>query len=253
LYAFSLMHRVPMPRGPVWEQARIELSGASLRLRAALLHAQVALALSSPLKHIRRNAPACPGCARAVIPAETHTQKRACMPRLRSQKAQSAAPPAMVPSRYGLISMIFLTEPEAACEERRGKHVWLQCRHDMMRRPTSGRDGTARTDVRPLRGPRVHRDEHAALELEGERRGALHVGNGIVKGRRVDGRACSASRLAKAGAQAAAMPQPAAQDTRTRTPPKGTFANLMPCSPSRSPLYTSKRREVYAAGCTRGV
>jgi hypothetical protein len=35
------------------------------------------------------------------------------VPRFLSQKLQSAAPPAMVPSRYGLISMIFLTVPEA--------------------------------------------------------------------------------------------------------------------------------------------
>ena len=31
------------------------------------------------------------------------------MPRFLSQNEQSAAPPAMVPSKYGLISMIFFT------------------------------------------------------------------------------------------------------------------------------------------------
>lgn len=36
------------------------------------------------------------------------------MPRLRSQKEQSAAPPAIVPSRYGLISITFFTVPDAA-------------------------------------------------------------------------------------------------------------------------------------------
>ena len=35
------------------------------------------------------------------------------MPRFRSQKEQSAAPPAIVPSRYGLISMTFFTVPDA--------------------------------------------------------------------------------------------------------------------------------------------
>merc|ERR1740123_1757420 len=34
---------------------------------------------------------------------------RHCVPRFRSQKEQSAAPPAMVPRRNGLISMTFLT------------------------------------------------------------------------------------------------------------------------------------------------
>ena len=38
------------------------------------------------------------------------------MPRLRCQNWQSAAPPAMVPSRYGLISITFLT----VCDEMYG-------------------------------------------------------------------------------------------------------------------------------------
>ena len=38
---------------------------------------------------------------------------RHCMPRLRCQKAQSAAPPAIVPTKYGLISITFLT----VCDE----------------------------------------------------------------------------------------------------------------------------------------
>ena len=38
---------------------------------------------------------------------------RHCVPKFRSQKAQSAAPPAMVPRRKGLISMTFLTVCEA--------------------------------------------------------------------------------------------------------------------------------------------
>jgi hypothetical protein len=36
-----------------------------------------------------------------------------CIPKFLSQKEQSAAPPAMVPRRNGLISMTFLTVPEA--------------------------------------------------------------------------------------------------------------------------------------------
>lgn len=38
---------------------------------------------------------------------------RHCMPKFRSQNEQSAAPPAIVPRRKGLISMTFLTVPEA--------------------------------------------------------------------------------------------------------------------------------------------
>lgn len=37
------------------------------------------------------------------------SQMRHCLARRRSQKLQSAAPPAMVPSRYGLISITFFT------------------------------------------------------------------------------------------------------------------------------------------------
>lgn len=40
-------------------------------------------------------------------------------PRLRCQNWQSAAPPAMVPSRKGLISMTFLTVCEAAIAQNR--------------------------------------------------------------------------------------------------------------------------------------
>ena len=43
-------------------------------------------------------------------------KKVTCIPRLRSQNWQSAAPPAMVPSRNGLISMTFFTVCEAACQ-----------------------------------------------------------------------------------------------------------------------------------------
>merc|ERR1719230_1211110 len=39
--------------------------------------------------------------------------RRHCIPKLRSQNAQSAAPPAMVPKRYGLISMTFFTVCDA--------------------------------------------------------------------------------------------------------------------------------------------
>lgn len=42
--------------------------------------------------------------------------RRHCMPRYVSQYWQSAAPPAMVPSRYGLISITFFTEPDAMYE-----------------------------------------------------------------------------------------------------------------------------------------
>ena len=38
---------------------------------------------------------------------------RHCLPKSRSQNWQSAAPPAIVPSRYGFISITFFTEPEA--------------------------------------------------------------------------------------------------------------------------------------------
>ena len=38
---------------------------------------------------------------------------RHCVPKFRSQKEQSAAPPAMVPKRKGLISITFLTVPDA--------------------------------------------------------------------------------------------------------------------------------------------
>lgn len=87
---------------------------------------------------------------------------RQCTPKLRSQYAQSAAPPAMVPSRYGLISMIFLTVPEAARQARRGSFdrlagaVGLWC------------TGPAHTDVGSLCRTRVHRNQDASLELERE-------------------------------------------------------------------------------------
>jgi hypothetical protein len=73
---------------------------------------------------------------RAVTAAAAQRARNA-----RSQNAQSAAPPAMVPSRYGLISMIFFTVPLAMygpCVEREST--------DTMTPPArGGRDqGTAR-------------------------------------------------------------------------------------------------------------
>jgi hypothetical protein len=45
------------------------------------------------------------------------------MPRLRCQKEQSAAPPAIVPKRKGLISMTFFTVCEAIQKEKKATKI----------------------------------------------------------------------------------------------------------------------------------
>lgn len=89
----------------------------------------------------------------------------------RRRAMHAPAPPAIVPRRYGLISMTFLTVPEA----RWCISVWQRsiCR--------------SRTDVASSSSPRVHSDDNASLETEGERGGSMRNldsagGIGVVVG-----------------------------------------------------------------------
>ena len=104
-------------------------------------------------------------------------------PRSRSQKEQSAAPPAIVPSRYGLISITFFTSWEAvtgaACvpasaEGAQGDAEGAQGDAGGAQGEAGGKDGV--TDVGATGGARVDGDDDTVRKLERERGGAvLHV------------------------------------------------------------------------------
>ena len=117
------------------------------------------------------------------------------MPRLRCQNWQSAAPPAMVPNKNGLISITFLTVCDAAGatevvnERQLSVKLWLggrgsaleivkgpECFHMQQHRLL------ALTYICPLAGSGVHGHDDAVLEHKGQRCGpvvGLHVRHGV--------------------------------------------------------------------------
>ena len=144
---------------------------------------------------------------------------RTWRPRLRSQNWQSAAPPAMVPSRCGLISITFFTVWEAAGREWRqsaGAAAVQLGWAGLLSAPagpaaarpsqhaTQQQRAGKRTDVGALACARVHRNDHAALQGRGRR--ARAWGKGFCRG-------CRQS--AVRGAPTPAVPRPTCGATST--------------------------------------
>ena len=90
----------------------------------------------------------------------------ACMPSVLCQKEQSAAPPAIVPSKYGLVSMTFLTVCEAA--SRTHRYIFITKRNSIAAKSRKGL-----TDVCPHAGSGIYCHNNSSLEQKAKSGGAV--------------------------------------------------------------------------------